>query len=48
MEHEIKVVELFADNLEVPLSGRTSHSNLFFVPQKKIFTSIPNAISSII
>src|SRR5690606_31277278 len=31
------------DDLGVPLSGRAIRSNLFFVPQKRIFTSIPNA-----
>jgi methylase of polypeptide subunit release factors len=30
-------------DLGVPLSGRAFRSNLFFVPQKRISTSIPNA-----
>jgi DNA (cytosine-5)-methyltransferase 1 len=32
------------DNLGVSLSGRAFRSNLFFVPQKRISTSIPNAL----
>jgi DNA (cytosine-5)-methyltransferase 1 len=34
------------DYLGVPLSGRAFRSNLFFVPQKRISTSIPNAKSA--
>jgi len=34
---------LFFENLDVPLSGRAFRSNLFFVPQIRIFTTIPNA-----
>ncbi len=33
------------NDLGVPLSGRAFRSNLFFVPQKRISTSIPNATS---
>lgn len=36
MENEIKVVELFADNLGVPF-GRAFRSNLFFRSSKKGF-----------
>lgn len=34
--------------LGVPLSGRAFRSNLFFVPQKRISTAIPNAMSVLI
>ena len=37
------ITGLFENHLGVTLKGRAIRSNLFFVPQKRIFTSIPNA-----
>ena len=41
MKQECETNVIF--NLGVTLKGRVIRSNLFFVPQKSISTSIPNA-----
>ena len=43
-KEEMNIRHCLGDNyLGVPLKGRAFRSNLFFVPQKRISTSIPNA-----